>query len=80
MANYRNFEEIEDELRENGLEWYVKFDTNGGIEFFRCEFCDRPTLGHITTKCRQLGGRYDDQTWKSFENWVERSTEFRRQR
>ena len=76
MTNYNNYEEIEDELRENGLDWYVKFNNNGVIEFFRCEFCDGPTLGHSTIKCQQLGDSYDDKIRKSFENWVERSTKF----
>ena len=50
MANYRNYKEIENKLQENGLEWYI-YIYNGGIEFFHCEFCDGPTLGHSTTKC-----------------------------
>ena len=35
-------------------------------------------LGHQQTKCRH-GERYDDRTVKSFENWLERMPEFRRQ-
>ena len=50
------------------MDWYVKFNNNGVIEFFRCEFCDGPTLGHSTTKCQHLGDRYDDKIRTSFEN------------
>ena len=58
--NYKMVEEIELQLKESGLEYWVKFDFHGEISFYRCEHCDGPTLGHSNTRCRQFAGQYTE--------------------
>ena len=77
--NYKKLEEIALDIKNHGLDEYVKFDNNGRYDFFKCEDCDGPMLGHLQTKCRNRDHNYDDRTVKSFEGWLERSHEFRRQ-
>ena len=56
----------------------LKFDNLGRYKSFKCEECADPILGHLAVKCRGLEGeRYDPQTVKSFEEWLERIAEFR---
>ena len=37
IANYKSLVDIENQLKENGLRWYVKFNNIGGMKLFRCE-------------------------------------------
>ena len=71
--NYKKIDDITLEVRNSEIEDLLKFDNNGKYEFFKCETCDGPILGHQEVKCRGLDGiRYNTQIVKSFENWLER--------
>ena len=74
--NYKKLEDISTDIKNHGIDEYLKYDNHGRFGFFKCEGCDGPMLGHQQTKCRH-GERYDDRTVKSFENWLERIPEFR---
>ena len=78
-TNYKKLKEIEDEVRKGDLEEYLKFDNNGRFKFYHCESCAGPVLGHLAAKCRGLNRqRYNEWTSKSFEDWLERTAEFRK--
>ena len=55
----------------------MKFKNTGEYQFFKCEDCDGPILGHLQAKCRN-GENYDDRTVTKFEGWLERIPEFRK--
>ena len=77
-ANYKKLNDIRIDIRRTELEEFLKFDNHGRYGFFKCESCSGPILGHLEVKCRGLNGeRYDHQTVKSFEEWLERTAEFR---
>ena len=76
--NYKNLDEITADVKNHGIDEYLKHDTHGRFGFYLCEGCAGPMLGHIQTKC-QHGERYDDRMIKSFENWLERIPEFKKQ-
>ena len=76
--NYKNADEIETDLKNTGLDEYLKHDVQGRFGFYLCEGCAGPMLGHRQEKCRHTE-RYDSQTVNSFQNWLERMPEFRKQ-
>ena len=77
-ANYKKIDDIQIDIRRTDLEEFLKFDNHGRYGFFKCEACSGPILGHLEVKCRGLNGdRYDHQTVKRFEEWLERILEFR---
>ena len=69
--NYMKQEEITINIKTHGLKEYLEFKNTGEYQFFRCEDCDGPILGHIQAKCRN-GDTYDDRTITKFEGWLER--------
>ena len=70
--NYKNIDDIMHEVRSSEIEDFLEFVNNGRYEFYKCENCDGPILGHQEVKCRGLDGiRYDEQVVKSFENWLD---------
>ena len=73
-----NVENITIRLKADTLEDYLKFKSNGEYEFFSCENCDGPMLGHQVTKCNH-GEGYDEKTITKFEKWLERIPEFKKQ-
>ena len=78
-ANYKKINDIRIDIRrtETSLEEFLKFDNQGRYEFYRCETCAGPILGHLEVKCRGLSGeRYDTQTIRSLEDWLERIDDF----
>ena len=75
--NYMKQEEITINIKTHGLKEYLKFKNTGEYQFFKCEDCDGPILGHIQAKCRN-GENYDDRTVTKFEGWLERIPEFRK--
>ena len=77
-ADYMSVETISTGIKADGLDDYLEFENNGKYQFLRCENCDGPILGHITTKCRH-GDGYDEKTIERFESWLKRIPEFRRQ-
>ena len=76
--NYKKLDDITTDIQRTEVEEFLKFDNHGRYGFFKCEACGGPILGHLQVKCRGLdGARYDNQTVKSFEAWLERITVFR---
>ena len=76
--NYKKLDDIATDIRNSEIEKVLKFDSQDRYGFFHCETCGGPILGHLEPKCRRLNGvRYDNQTVKSFEDWLERIAEFR---
>ena len=67
--NYKKLEDISTDIKNHGLDEYLKYENTGRYKFFKCEGCDGPMLGHQQAKCRN-GDRYDDRTVKSFEGWL----------
>ena len=68
-ANYKKEEEIQAEIRNTAIEEYCEFDNTGRLDFFRCESCDGPILGHIAVKCRAFsanGQIYDKDMTQIF--------------
>ena len=59
------------------MEEYLEFDNTGRYEFYKCESCDGPMLGHLQNKCRHKDP-YDERTVKSFENGLKRIPELKR--
>ena len=49
--NYKKLDDISEEIKNHGVDEYLKYDNLGRFEFFHCEECDGPMLGHIQTKC-----------------------------
>ena len=77
-TNYKKIDDIQIDIRRTDLEEFLKFNNHGRYGFFKCEACGGPILGHLEVKCRGLNGdRYNHQTVKSFEEWLERIPEFR---
>ena len=72
--NYLKQEDITINIKAHGLEEYVELKNNGEYQFFKCEDCDGPILGHIQAKCKD---NYDDRTITKFEGWLKRIPEFR---
>ena len=69
-ANYKKIDDIKTDIKNTGLDEFLKFNNHGRYGFFKCEACAGPMLGHQQVKCRGLNGeRYDDRTAKSFEDW-----------
>ena len=64
-------------LRADGLEEYLKFKSNGEYEYFECENCDGPMLGHQVAKCRHNEG-YEETTIVGFKKWLDKIPELRR--
>ena len=77
--NYKNADEITADLKNTGLDEFLKHDVHGRFGFYLCEGCGGPMLGHIQTKCCGLTEGYDSQTVNKFQNWLERLPEFKRQ-
>ena len=76
--NYKKSEEITTDIKTHGLDEYLEFDNTGRYEFYKCESCEGPMLGHLQNKCRNKDP-YDEQTTKSFEYWLKRNPELRKQ-
>ena len=76
--NYKNADEIETDLKNTGIDEYLKHDVQGRFGFYLCEGCAGPMLGHRQEKCRHTES-YDSQTVNSFQNWLERMPEFKKQ-
>ena len=57
--NYKKLDDISTDVKNHGIDEYLKYDNHGRFGFFKCEGCDGPMLGHQQTKCRH-GDRYDD--------------------
>ena len=55
ILNYWTNEEMEEELREYGIEEFATFDEWDRVTFFNCEFCAGPELGHRDRMCMQAG-------------------------
>ena len=66
--NYKKQEEITIDIKNHTLDEYLEFGTPGHYQFFKCEDCDGPILGHQQAKCRN-GDRYDERTLTSFEGF-----------
>ena len=50
-SNYKKLDNITTDIKNHGLDEYLDYDNQGRFEFFRCEGCDGPMLGHIQSKC-----------------------------
>ena len=48
--NYGAVSEIEEELKNVGIENFLDFNANDAFEFAKCEGCDGPLLGHLEVK------------------------------
>ena len=73
-SDYKNEEEIGEELKGANVDYAVEFNSIGEYEFFRCEICGGPMLGHIGPKCRGLKGvRYEEPIVKAFEDWLRKN-------
>ena len=77
--NYKSADEITADLKNIGLDEFLKHDVHGRFGFYLCEGCGGPILGHIQTKCRGLTESYDSQTVNKFQNWLERLPDFKKQ-
>ena len=72
-GDYKKIEEIQAEIRSVYIENFLEFDNNGRYNFYKCESCGGPMLGHIEAKCRGLrGARYEEPTVKAFQDWLRR--------
>ena len=49
--NYKKIDDIAADIKNHGLDEYLKYDNQGRFGFFCCEGCDGPMLGHIQSKC-----------------------------
>ena len=49
--NYKKLEDISADVKDHGIDEYLDFNNLGRFEFFHCEECTGPMLGHIQTKC-----------------------------
>ena len=76
-SDYLTMEDITARLRAEGLEEYLKFKSNGEYEYFECENCDGPMLGHQVAKCRYNEG-YEEKTVVRFKRWLDKIPELRR--
>ena len=76
--NYKKLEDITLDIKNHGLDEYLEFDNTGRYKLYKCEGCDGPMLGHQQAKCRN-GDRYDERMIKSFEGWLKRLPELKRQ-
>ena len=56
--NYKKEADISTDVKNHGIDEYLKYDVYGRFGFFHCELCEGPLLGHQQTKCRN-GERYD---------------------
>ena len=54
--NYKKIDDITEEVRKSEIEDFLNFDNDGKYEFFKCENCDGPILGHQEVKFRGLDG------------------------
>ena len=54
--NYKKLDDITTEVLNSEIEDLLKFDSNGRYDFFKCETCGGPILGHQEVKCRGLDG------------------------
>ncbi len=65
--NYLNQEDITKNIKAHGLKEYLEFKNTGEYEFFKCEDCEGPILGHIQVKCQDT---YEEWTVTKFEGWL----------
>ena len=49
--NYKKLDDISADVKNHGIDEYLKYDNHGRFGFFHCEGCAGPMLGHIQTKC-----------------------------
>ena len=56
--NYQSEEEIEKELKNDGIENLVEFNANDEYVFRKCEKCEEPLIGHMKVKCKGENVRY----------------------
>ena len=75
--NYKKSEDITTDIQTHVLDEYLEFHNTGRYEFYKCESCDGPMLGHLQNKCRHKDP-YDERTVKSFENGLKRIPELKR--
>ena len=45
-SNYKKDSEIEEELKNENIECYLRFDYGGKYEFKTCVYCNGTLLGH----------------------------------
>ena len=57
--------EIQEELKNVGIENYLWTYYDGSYEFRKCEYCDGPMLGHLKEKCPKVD--YSEDDVKKFE-------------
>ena len=76
-SDYMTVENITTKLRADGLKEYLKFKSNGEYEYFECENCDGPMLGHQVAKCRHNEG-YEEKAIVGFKKWLDKIPELRR--
>ena len=76
-SDYMTVENITTRLRTDGVQEYLKFKSNGEYDYFECENCDGPMLGHQVAKCRYSEG-YEEKTVVRFKKWLDKIPELRR--
>ena len=69
-SNYKQYNDLEEELKHTVIEQVLDFDVTGRYEFVRCEDCNGPVLGHLKPKCAKL--MYDGETLMKFDNYLKR--------
>ena len=67
-SNYMKVSDIQEELKNVVIENYLEFENNGKYEFWRCEDCNGPMIGHLTAKCPKV--EYSDDDVKRFEIYI----------
>ena len=69
-SDYKNMEEMKAEVMAVNIEEFLQFNNNGRFDFYKCESCGGPMLGHMEAKCRGLkGARYEEPIVKAFKDW-----------
>ena len=45
-SNYKKLDDISTDVKNHGIDEYLKYDNHGRFGFLKCEGCDGPMLGH----------------------------------
>ena len=74
-SNYMKESEIQEELKNVGIDNHLEIYYDGSYKFRRCEYCDGPLLGHLKEKCPKEDSSEDYV--KEFEEYIKNIGEFK---